>query len=320
MHGLRRIYRDEDPPPETTTGGGGEEQPKVETDESGNPIIDQSSKPIATPAKFDAASMFNEEGVMLDGRFDTDDHKFTADFLEDNPHVAKVLESQINGQKKITEFGQGKIELGEALTDDDWMDIPWERNEDGSIKKETLDKVLGRPITEREINLYLDLAAAATDAQRNANSVWLQGVYENLGGGNTGDGQTKYLEMVNWAKDPKNVSPQQAVEITTALASHTFRNDAITKLQALYDGKNEVTAPEHPLKTATTSDGDPKSEKDSKGVTKPNPNGFYSKDDGKQTAEYDRDMMAAGSDWALKKLIDTKLERTMKHFNQIVNV
>jgi len=263
-----------------------------------------------TPA-FDPSTLFDDEGRMLKGQFDAgDDHRFTADFLESNPHVSKLLEAQVNSRKKITELTQGKVALAEPLTDDVWRGISFQRDEKGEIPEATIKALEGRPITRREIEFVFETVERAAEVASNANRQWQAGWYEKLGDGDSVDGKEKFNELISWAE--QNLPEEDLQDVNAALATRKYRDQAMQDLWNQFTERNTVPQPANPLRTGSSQT----SREDSADGSAFTTTGFYPKDPGTRQAEYTRDRALAGRDRSKIEAVDAKLERSMKHWGQ----
>lgn len=300
-----------------------EESTKLPTDDRGNLKIEPKAEDAQTGDGFDVSKLFDDKGVLLKGKFDSedDDGSITKEMVEKNPAIQRLLKAHQDHQAEVTKLRQGKIPLGEAMTAEQLgaLDFTLEKNDEGTLvfSKDTIKALKGRPIGDAELTLITELIDEATSAARTSNEEWNKTWSEKVGG------EEKLAEVIDWAQGA--YSPESLRAIVAQLQDPALRDDQMERLIANHAKAHGETPDEKPkepetpfnrLRTgnvdATTPDKD-----DAKGGPTDKPNlgmGLFDRDKIKRENQYAGERMAAKGNPSLLKKIDEKLRRTNERY------
>lgn len=300
-----------------------EAAPKLPTDDRGNLKIEPKADDAQTGDGFDVSKLFDDKGVLLKGKFDSedDDGAITKEMVEKNPAIQRLLKAHQDHQAEVTKLRQGKIPLGEAMTAEELggLDFTLNKAEDGALSftDDTIKALKGRPIGDAELTLLSELIDEATSAAKTANEEWNTTWAKKLGEGE--EGTKKLAEVIDWAQGA--YSPESLRAIVAQLQDPALRDDQMERLIANHAKAHGETTDETPkeekpqfnrLKVGNTDSTTPEKD-DKKGGPTDKPNlgaGLFSREKVKRENEYAGERMAAQGNPSLLKKIDEKLQRT----------
>lgn len=304
-----------------------EAAPKLPTDGRGNLKIEPKADGAQTGDAFDVSKLFDDKGVLLKGKFDSedDDGAITQEMVEKNPAIQRLLKAHQDHQAEVTKLRQGKIPLGEAMTAEELggLDFTLNKAEDGALSftDDTIKALKGRPIGDAELTLLSELIDEATTAARTANEEWNTTWAKKLGEGE--EGTKKLAEVIDWAQGA--YSPESLRAIVAQLQDPALRDDQMERLIANHAKAHGETTDEKPkepetpfnrLRTGNVDSTTPEKD-DKKGGPTDKPNlgmGLFDREKVKRENQYAGERMAAQGNPSLLKKIDDKLRRTNERY------
>lgn len=186
-----------------------------------------------------------KDGKILDGRFDRDTHRFTPEYVNENPHVRALIEAHHQTNREYSALKNGHFERL-APKDEVIESLDLSIGADGKLPKATQEALLGKPVTAKMLDLLAEMSSEVGSVRTSQFESWTKSVDERHGEG-------AYKGAFEWAaSDASGISDEELAEIEQGLNSKTLRDATIDMLHSRYQdavlsGKYQPGGPNAPI-------------------------------------------------------------------------